>query len=134
MRAVVHDPYGPPDVLRLGDVDRPVPKDDEVLIKVRATTVSRTDVALRAGEPFVSRFITGVRKPKRPILGGRSLRELSYATSSPNHVVSASRRPASVPSPTHDACPSGRTNTAVGALTSPSTGSSHIPAYEASTR
>lgn len=69
MRAVVHDRYGTPDVLRLEDVDRPVPKDDEVLIKVRATTVSRTDVALRAGEPFLSQLITGVRKPKRPILG-----------------------------------------------------------------
>jgi NADPH:quinone reductase-like Zn-dependent oxidoreductase len=69
MRAAVHERYGPPDVLHLEDVEQPVPKDDEVLIKVHATTVSRTDVALRAGEPFVSRFITGVRRPKRPILG-----------------------------------------------------------------
>jgi NADPH:quinone reductase-like Zn-dependent oxidoreductase len=69
MRAAVHDRYGPPDVLHLEDVERPVPKHDEVLIKVHATTVSRTDSALRAGEPFVSRFITGVRRPKRTILG-----------------------------------------------------------------
>ncbi len=69
MKAAVHERYGPPEVLRVEDVERPVPKDDEVLIKVHATTVSRTDVALRAGEPFLSRFITGVRRPKRTILG-----------------------------------------------------------------
>jgi NADPH:quinone reductase-like Zn-dependent oxidoreductase len=69
MKAVVHDRYGPPEVLHLDDVERPVPKPGEVLIKVHASTVSRTDVALRAGEPFVSRFITGVRRPKRTILG-----------------------------------------------------------------
>lgn len=69
MWAVVHDTYGPPEVLRLEDVERPLPKDDEVLIKVHATTVSRTDVALRAGVPFVSRFITGLRRPRRRILG-----------------------------------------------------------------
>jgi NADPH:quinone reductase-like Zn-dependent oxidoreductase len=69
MRAVVHDTYGPADVLRLEEVARPVPKDDEVLIEVHAATVSRTDSALRAGEPFVSRLITGLRRPKRRILG-----------------------------------------------------------------
>ena len=69
MRAVVHDKYGPPDVLRLAEVQRPVPKDDEVLIKIHATTVNRSDTALRAAEPFASRFITGLRRPKRKILG-----------------------------------------------------------------
>ena len=69
MKAAVHHVYGPADVLRLEEVARPVPKDDEVLIKVHATTVSRTDVALRAGEPFISRLITGLRRPKRTILG-----------------------------------------------------------------
>ena len=69
MRAVVFDTYGPPEVLRLEDVARPVPKDDEVLIKVHATTVSRTDVGLRAGLPYVARFITGLRRPRRRILG-----------------------------------------------------------------
>ena len=49
--------------------ERPVPEDDEVRIRVHATTVSRTDCALRAGEPFISRFVTGVRRPKRSILG-----------------------------------------------------------------
>ena len=69
MRAVVQDRYGPPSVLRLADVARPVPKSDEVLIKVHATTVSRTDSALRAGVPFVSRVIGGLRRPRRKILG-----------------------------------------------------------------
>jgi NADPH:quinone reductase-like Zn-dependent oxidoreductase len=67
MRAVVHDRYGPPEVLHLEDVDRPLPKDDEVLI--HATTVNRTDCALRAAEPFFSRFITGIRRPRRRVLG-----------------------------------------------------------------
>jgi NADPH:quinone reductase-like Zn-dependent oxidoreductase len=69
MRAVVYDKYGPADVLRVDEVPRPVPKDDEVLVKIRATTVNRTDSALRAAEPFASRFITGLLRPKRRILG-----------------------------------------------------------------
>ena len=69
MKAVVHDRYGPPDVLRLEDVGRPVPKPDEILVKVRATTVTRSDAAWRAAKPFFSRFFTGLRSPKRRILG-----------------------------------------------------------------
>jgi NADPH:quinone reductase-like Zn-dependent oxidoreductase len=69
MKAVVHDRYGPPDVLRIEDVERPVPSDDEVLVKVRATTVTRSDAAWRAAKPFFSRFFTGLRRPKRRILG-----------------------------------------------------------------
>ncbi len=69
MRAVVFDSYGPPEVLRLEDLEPPVPNDDEVRVRVQATTVTRTDCALRAGEPFISRFVTGVRRPKRRILG-----------------------------------------------------------------
>jgi len=69
MRAVVHDRYGPPDVLRLEEVPRPVPKEDEVLIKVYATTVTRTDCGLRAADPFIARFFTGLRRPKQRILG-----------------------------------------------------------------
>ena len=69
MRAVVYDRYGAPDVLRLEDVERPVPKEDEVLVKIHATTVNRTDCGLRSAEYFISRFITGLRRPKRKILG-----------------------------------------------------------------
>jgi NADPH:quinone reductase-like Zn-dependent oxidoreductase len=69
MRAVVFDRYGPPEVLRLEEVERPVPKDDEVLIKVHASTVNRTDVGLRSAEYFISRFFTGLLRPKRKIPG-----------------------------------------------------------------
>jgi NADPH:quinone reductase-like Zn-dependent oxidoreductase len=69
MRAVVHDRYGPPEVLRLEDVERPVPAEDELLVRVHATTVTRTDTGLRSAEYFISRFLTGMRRPKRRILG-----------------------------------------------------------------
>jgi NADPH:quinone reductase-like Zn-dependent oxidoreductase len=69
MRAVVYDRYGPPEVLRLEEVERPVPKDDEVLIKVHASTVNRTDTGLRSAEFFISRFLTGLLRPKRRIPG-----------------------------------------------------------------
>src|SRR6266540_3611161 len=60
MRAVIYDKYGAPDVLRLEEVERPVPKDDEVLVKIHATTVTRTDCGLRSAEIFISRFVTGL--------------------------------------------------------------------------
>jgi NADPH:quinone reductase-like Zn-dependent oxidoreductase len=69
MRAVVHDRYGPPEVLRLEDVERPVPEADEVLVKIHATTVTRTACGLRSAEYFITRFFTGLRRPKRKILG-----------------------------------------------------------------
>ena len=50
MRAVVYDRYGPPDVLRVEEVERPVPAEDEVLVRVHATTVNRTDCGLRSAE------------------------------------------------------------------------------------
>jgi NADPH:quinone reductase-like Zn-dependent oxidoreductase len=69
MRAVVHDRYGPPEVLRVTDVERPVPKDDEVLVRVHASTVTRGDTELRTVEyPFV-RPATGIRRPRRRIAG-----------------------------------------------------------------
>ena len=69
MRAIVHDRYGPPDVLRLEEVERPEPKESEVLVRVRATTVNRTDAGLRSAEIFLSRFVTGLLRPKQRILG-----------------------------------------------------------------
>jgi NADPH:quinone reductase-like Zn-dependent oxidoreductase len=69
MRAVVYDRYGPPEVQRLEEVERPVPKDDEILVRIHATTVSRTDCGLRSAEYFISRFVTGLRRPKQRILG-----------------------------------------------------------------
>jgi NADPH:quinone reductase-like Zn-dependent oxidoreductase len=69
MRAVVHDRYGLPEVLRVDEVERPVPKEDEVLVRVRSTTVTRTDVHMRAAKPFIWRFMLGLRRPKARILG-----------------------------------------------------------------
>jgi NADPH:quinone reductase-like Zn-dependent oxidoreductase len=65
MRAVVHDRYGPPEVLHIEDVPRPVPNEDEVLVKVHATSVTRTDCGFREAEPFFSRIFTGLLRPKR---------------------------------------------------------------------
>jgi NADPH:quinone reductase-like Zn-dependent oxidoreductase len=69
MRAVVQDRYGPPEVLRIEEVDKPLPKDDEVLIRVRASTVSQTDTHLRAARPFFWRFFVGLRRPRIRTLG-----------------------------------------------------------------
>jgi NADPH:quinone reductase-like Zn-dependent oxidoreductase len=64
VRAVVFDRYGPPEVLRLEERDRPVPADDQVLIRVRATSVTRTDAGLRSADIPISRFVTGLLRPK----------------------------------------------------------------------
>jgi len=69
MRAVVHDRYGPPEVLRLDQAERPVPNEDEVLVKVHASTVTRTDCGLRGAHPFFMRIGTGLLRPKRRIPG-----------------------------------------------------------------
>ena len=69
MRAVVHDRYGPPEVLRVEEVERPVPKEDEVLVRVHATTVTRTDCGLRSNEYWFTRVFTGLRRPKQRIAG-----------------------------------------------------------------
>jgi NADPH:quinone reductase-like Zn-dependent oxidoreductase len=70
VKAVVQDRYGSPDVLRIGEVERPVPRDDEVLIRVHASTVSQTDTHMRAARPFFWRLLLGVRRPTRwPTLG-----------------------------------------------------------------
>jgi NADPH:quinone reductase-like Zn-dependent oxidoreductase len=69
MKAVVYDRYGPPEVQRLEDVERPVPKADEVLVKIHATTVTRTDCGVRQGKPFLVRVFFGLRRPKQRILG-----------------------------------------------------------------
>ncbi len=69
MKAVVAHTYGPPDVLRIEDVARPVPKDNEVLVKVHASTVTRSDCGFRGADPFITRFFMGITKPKQPIVG-----------------------------------------------------------------
>jgi NADPH:quinone reductase-like Zn-dependent oxidoreductase len=70
MRAVVHDRYGPPDVLRVAEVERPVPKEEEVLVRVHASTVTRGDaMGVRSVEYRFSRLFTGIRRPRRTIFG-----------------------------------------------------------------
>ncbi len=69
MRAVVHDRYGPPGVLRFEDVERPVPGDDEILIRVHAKTVNRTDCHRRGAYPFLWRLLLGLRGRRKRLLG-----------------------------------------------------------------
>ncbi|MDO9000635.1 NAD(P)-dependent alcohol dehydrogenase [Sediminibacterium sp.] len=69
MKAVVYKKYGPPEVAKLMEVDKPVPKENELLVKVYATTVNRTDSGFRSAEYFISRFWSGLLRPKYTILG-----------------------------------------------------------------
>ncbi len=69
MRAVVYERYGPPEVLHVADVERPVPGADEILVRSHATTVNRTDCGWRSGKPFFVRYFTGIRRPRRRVLG-----------------------------------------------------------------
>jgi NADPH:quinone reductase-like Zn-dependent oxidoreductase len=70
MRAVVHDRYGPPEVLRVADVERPVPKEDEVLVKVYASTVTRGEaMGVRSVEYRFTRLFFGIRRPRRTTFG-----------------------------------------------------------------
>ncbi|MGB9928474.1 MAG: NAD(P)-dependent alcohol dehydrogenase [Methanosarcina sp.] len=64
MRAILCTKYGPPEVLRLVEIEKPAPGDDEVLIKVHAANVTPADIAFRKGSPFISRLFTGLLKPK----------------------------------------------------------------------
>lgn len=69
MKAIVYTKYGPPEVLLIKEVDKPTPKENEVLIRIHAATVGISDVMTRKGAPFLTRFFTGILRPKNPISG-----------------------------------------------------------------
>jgi NADPH:quinone reductase-like Zn-dependent oxidoreductase len=69
MRAAVRTSYGPPEVVRIAEVAKPAVRDNEVLVKVHATTVNRTDCGFRAGRPFFVRALTGLPRPRVTVLG-----------------------------------------------------------------
>lgn len=77
MRAGVYTAYGPPEIVQIKEVARPVPKANEILIKVHATTVNRTDCGFRSAEYFIVRFFSGLFRPKNPILGNEFAGEVT---------------------------------------------------------
>ena len=69
MKAILQTTYGPPEVLRLAEIDTPAPEDNEVRIRVDASTVTAVDCTFRAGKPFIARLFNGVRRPKHLVPG-----------------------------------------------------------------
>ena len=66
MKAIVYDRYGSPDVLELAEIDKPVVRDDEVLVRVHAAAVNPADWHFMRGLPYIARMIFGLRKPRKP--------------------------------------------------------------------
>ncbi len=69
MKAAVYTKYGSPDVLQIKEVEKPAPKENEILLKMEATTVTATETTFRKGKPYFSRLFTGLLKPKITMLG-----------------------------------------------------------------
>ena len=69
MKAAVYENYGPPEIVQIKEISKPSIKDNEVLIKVHASTVNRTDCGFRSAEYFIVRFFAGLFKPKQKVLG-----------------------------------------------------------------
>jgi NADPH:quinone reductase-like Zn-dependent oxidoreductase len=77
MKAAVRTRYGPPEVVRISEVPTPQAQPDEVIVRVHAATVNRTDCGFRAAEPWIVRFFSGITKPKATILGCEFAGELT---------------------------------------------------------
>ncbi len=69
MKAAVYKKYGPPEVLKIKTIEKPVPKNNEILVKVYATTVNRTDCGILWGKPFIIRLFTGIYRPGVQVTG-----------------------------------------------------------------
>lgn len=69
MKAATRTKYGGPEVITIKEIDKPAPKADEVLIRVQATTINRTDCGILWGKPFIIRFFSGLSKPKHLVPG-----------------------------------------------------------------
>jgi NADPH:quinone reductase-like Zn-dependent oxidoreductase len=69
MKAAIRTQYGDPSVLQVKNIEQPIPKDNEILVKVHATTINRTDTGVLLGAPFVFRFFTGLFKPRYQTTG-----------------------------------------------------------------
>lgn len=69
MKAALLTGYGPPDVIQIREIAKPVPKDHEILVKVHAACVGPSDCAFRKGDPFIVRLIYGLRRPRNPLQG-----------------------------------------------------------------